>query len=192
MSVVSKKVASAIAFLRENWWNDGAEGESVHLLCREFEHLAQEVKELRSRPKDDPESDATDGAHPAWWRGHDNGARGVALALIKLAELGNRGGVFSSPEVALAAGAIQDLRERLKLAETARDELSDALDRERLQHDETRGYRHQAEFDRDECLQGYNLLEACLVPLRAALDLPTATIPELVTRVQQLRQAAGE
>lgn len=27
--------------------------------------------ELAARPADDPELDATDGAHPAWWRGHD-------------------------------------------------------------------------------------------------------------------------
>lgn len=33
----------------------------------EIDRLRAEVAALR----DDPEFDATDGAHPAWWRGHD-------------------------------------------------------------------------------------------------------------------------
>jgi len=33
--------------------------------------------------KDDPDMDATDGAHPAWWRGHDNGAAGMTKLLSK-------------------------------------------------------------------------------------------------------------
>lgn len=129
-------------------------------------------KEDRMKPgcvEDDPESDATDAAHPAWWRGHDSGARGVALALIKVAVAGRAGGTFAGQEVELAAGAIQDLRERLQLAETARDELSDALDRERLQHDETRGYRHQAELDRDACRESYDEIVRRIVELRTWL-----------------------
>jgi hypothetical protein len=35
---------------------------------------------------DNPEFDATDGAHPAWWRGHDDGAR---KARARIAELLN-------------------------------------------------------------------------------------------------------
>ena len=33
---------------------------------------------------DDPLLDATDGAPPAWWRGHDNGAKGMLAAKAKL------------------------------------------------------------------------------------------------------------
>lgn len=36
-------------------------------LLAEIDRLRAEVVALR----DDPEWDATDGAHPAWWRGHD-------------------------------------------------------------------------------------------------------------------------
>ena len=36
-------------------------------LFAEIDRLRAEVASLR----DDPEFDATDGAHPAWWRGHD-------------------------------------------------------------------------------------------------------------------------
>lgn len=32
--------ASLIAFARKTWWNNGAEGETVHRLCDELEHYA--------------------------------------------------------------------------------------------------------------------------------------------------------
>lgn len=32
----------------------------------------------------DPEHDATDAAHPCWWRGHDNGAKGMAELVERL------------------------------------------------------------------------------------------------------------
>lgn len=32
----------------------------------------------------DPSADATDGAHPAWWRGHDDGAKGMTALVEKL------------------------------------------------------------------------------------------------------------
>lgn len=34
--------------------------------------------------RDEPDLDATDGAHPAWWRGHDNGAKGMLEVKAKL------------------------------------------------------------------------------------------------------------
>jgi len=40
--------------------------------------VAEAAKEALA---DNPDFDATDGAHPAWWRGHDHGARGMAAAL---------------------------------------------------------------------------------------------------------------
>ncbi len=46
-------------------------------------------------------------------------------------------------------GAWQNERRLRVEAEHQRDELSDHLDRQRIEHDETRGYRHQAELDRD-------------------------------------------
>lgn len=42
-------------------------------MCREAEDA--EIAELRAalaKSADDPELDCTDGAHPAWWRGHDH------------------------------------------------------------------------------------------------------------------------
>jgi len=161
--------------------------------------IGRKLRELLAA-QDDPEADGTDAAHTAWWRGHDSGGTGVALALIKVAVAGKTEGTFASSEVELAAGAIQDLRARLHIAETTRDELSDALDRERLQHDETHSYRHQAELDLELCRQGYRALDAnwekhhetCMVPIRAALGRPDATISEIIIRIQHLRRAAGE
>ncbi len=39
MSEHERKIDGAVAFLRENWRDDGAEGESVHLLCDEIASL---------------------------------------------------------------------------------------------------------------------------------------------------------
>lgn len=45
--------------------------------------LVDEVKRLR----DDPELDATDGAHPAWWRGHDHASKQWRAKIDHCAEL---------------------------------------------------------------------------------------------------------
>jgi len=39
--------------------------------------LTARLEELEKVPPDNPEADATDAAHPAWWRGHDHGAHSV-------------------------------------------------------------------------------------------------------------------
>lgn len=59
--------------------------------------------------RDDPEDDATDAAHPAWWRGQEHGAKRTAEALLKIAREGRSGGTFGGP-VEEAAVAIQELR----------------------------------------------------------------------------------
>jgi len=46
------------------------------VLARENAALREEVKRLRIA-YDDPSLDATDGAHPAWWRGNDAGVAGA-------------------------------------------------------------------------------------------------------------------
>lgn len=49
----------------------------------------QAIGHLVDLGADRPECDATDVAHPAWWRGHDNGAKGMAELVERLrAELG--------------------------------------------------------------------------------------------------------
>lgn len=68
-------------------------------------HMCPHCGEVYDRPEDD----ATDAAHPAWWRGHDNGAAGTAKALLRVAlgEIDANG--FSAP-LAPAAKAIEILR----------------------------------------------------------------------------------
>jgi hypothetical protein len=46
------------------------------------ESIFRELIALRSG--DDPRFDATDAAHPAWWRGHDRGAAGMRELVEKL------------------------------------------------------------------------------------------------------------
>jgi hypothetical protein len=42
------RLEGAIALLRKAWRNDGAEGESVHLVCRFAEHLAKAADETQA------------------------------------------------------------------------------------------------------------------------------------------------
>lgn len=41
---------------------------------------------------DDPELDGTDGAHPAWWRGNDDGVKSVVQILQKIIDGKDDGG----------------------------------------------------------------------------------------------------
>lgn len=43
------RLRGAIAFLREAWRNDGAEGESVHLVCDDAEALLTAAEQARDR-----------------------------------------------------------------------------------------------------------------------------------------------
>lgn len=60
----------------------------LHCDLTEAEHHAYECRRLNARIADlerqlestKPVYDATDGAHPCWWRGHDNGSEGMAHA----------------------------------------------------------------------------------------------------------------
>ena len=60
-----------------------------------------------SSAPDDPEFDATDAAHPAWWRGNDRGCEAVCEIITKILDGQDDGsGVFREP--------IQTMRARLR------------------------------------------------------------------------------
>jgi hypothetical protein len=68
------------------------------LRCCQVEHLVL---------PDDIERDGTDNAHPAWWRGHIDGARGTTARLAEVLDGKDTGaGVLGTPE-------IEKLRRRL-------------------------------------------------------------------------------
>jgi hypothetical protein len=60
--------------------------------------------------KDNPAFDGTDGAHPAWWRGQDAGAKGVIKALTQVLDKGHVG-KFGSPELEALATRVAGFRE---------------------------------------------------------------------------------
>lgn len=81
---------------------------------------------------DGPELDATDGAHPAWWRGHDSGCVGTAKQLLKVAR---NGGTFGNPDLEAARKEIARLyaiekRTRAYMADDSPEwlALAEALD----------------------------------------------------------------
>lgn len=83
--------------------------------------LDAEARRAEIEKANDPIWDATDGAHPAWWRGHDNGAEGTAKLLLRVAngELDMRGQVFSGP-IGEVSQAILGLRAQLEESERKR------------------------------------------------------------------------
>jgi len=60
-----------------------------------------------------PELDSTDGAHPAWWRGHVNGAEGVTRVMLKAFTEARHNGKFSDPKMNELRELIWNARERL-------------------------------------------------------------------------------
>lgn len=56
-----------------------------------------------------PEADATDGAHPAWWRGDDHGVRSAVIALQKVLAEGHSG-TFAMPELEALAVRLDAMR----------------------------------------------------------------------------------
>jgi hypothetical protein len=66
--------------------------------------------ELARRPKDDPLFDATDGAHPAWWRGHDDGVRGATERVVDALEKPPSKGVVGYAPLQLVIEDIHRLR----------------------------------------------------------------------------------
>jgi len=49
-------------------------------------HLVAALLRIAIAKRDDPSLDGTDAAHPAWWRGHDNGAKGMEAQVSRLRE----------------------------------------------------------------------------------------------------------
>lgn len=60
---------------------------------------------------DNPDLDATDGAHPAWWRGEEYGARSVVREMLKVLTEPRHNGKFSSSEMNELREKIWALRE---------------------------------------------------------------------------------
>lgn len=118
------------ACVRNDWilWDEREK--ELAGLRQQFYELQQsasdEVIELRAeveRLRDDPECDATDLAHPAWWRGNDAGVHATVEVIRRVLDSGLDGGVSGYKP-------LQEIRERVeRLRESQRDtERLDWLD----------------------------------------------------------------
>lgn len=86
-------------------------------------HLWDDQQAEVERLRDDPECDATDLAHPAWWRGNDAGVHATVEVIRRVLDSGLDGGVSGYKP-------LQEIRERIeRLRESQRDtERLDWLD----------------------------------------------------------------
>jgi hypothetical protein len=78
-----------------------------------------------SQVYDRPEDDATDAAHPAWWRGHDHGSLKVAELLFRVCLEGATVGAHYAAPVAQVVLAIEALRSLTRAHDTALREWQD-------------------------------------------------------------------
>jgi hypothetical protein len=85
-----------------NGWGDPL----VDRLWLEVQKLDEEIEALKAWGEDE-DLDATDFAHPAWWRGHENGAEMVALRIFAIIDGLDKGhGAMRNP-------SLERLRRRL-------------------------------------------------------------------------------
>ena len=91
---------------------------------------------------DYPELDGTDGAHPAWWRGHDNGVESVVQIIDRLLDEPPREHHFGSAKLTAMVKRINAIRQQIdngtyetpeRLDGTA-DKLLDAITDTRPSH----------------------------------------------------------
>jgi uncharacterized protein (DUF433 family) len=92
-------------------WQHGA-GVAATLIARDaLVRLARRCREQR----DDPELDATDGAHPAWWRGNDAGVAGACRVLAAVLDGSDGGsGVVGSEPLEMLRRRLIGQREELE------------------------------------------------------------------------------
>lgn len=91
--------------------------------------------------------DATDAAHPAWWRGCDHGSTSTAHALQAIAETGEHHGTFGGQEIEAAAQKIMTLNKKIADAKMI---LSQPL--------ETKKHFEKALIEASEILEGKIIL----------------------------------
>lgn len=79
--------------------------------------LKKRVAELEAQSN--PELDATDAAHPAWWRGNDAGVKSAALIVLSLLDGQEpKGGTFALPDLNEIRDKIDHMRAELRGAQT--------------------------------------------------------------------------
>lgn len=92
-------------------------------ICDSHEALRAEVERL----EDNPENDATDFAHPSWWRGEKYGSIGVARRLQQTIDGKDDGTGTMQPEIEKPRRDILALRARLEAAENVCEASHDLL-----------------------------------------------------------------
>jgi len=83
----------------------------IAILESENQKLKLEIETLK---KDDPEWDATDAAHPAWWRGCDYGVEKAAEAINNMMDAFESKNAEADPPSNFGSKELNLLRDRLR------------------------------------------------------------------------------
>jgi hypothetical protein len=128
--------------------DDGlVEREDYDTVCRRLDSALSERDTIARQFIDNSDTDGTDAAHPAWWRGEKAGSEGVARALQDVVIRGALGR-FGSAVVEEAAQAIEALRGKCDaLTERAKDR-DDALCRLYALQTEAKEARDEYDYSR--------------------------------------------
>ena len=75
---------------------------------------------------DDPEADGTDDAHPAFWRGQDDGVRGAVMRMMQAIEGKDDGsGIIGDEGLEKARRAILAMRKKIGFLEVTDEKEQD-------------------------------------------------------------------
>jgi|GEM_PF-5343402 len=91
---------------------------TTRLAAAESRLAEVEAENVRLVKVDFPELDATDAAHPAWWRGHDHGAESICREALRILDGGEIHGSCAEPWETVRQ-RIKAMRERLALLDDA-------------------------------------------------------------------------
>lgn len=154
--------------------------DDVMWVCNQFiesRHSLALARRDAAAAKDHPELDATDGAHPAWWRGYDHAFAVVCQKVHEILDGKDAGhGVNNEPW--------HSTRRRLLDAAAAKESLAEA-ERER---DSCESLMDQADS------AAHKLMDVLAVPKVGGMnwaEAATVELPLMVARVAQLKRDAA-
>lgn len=100
-----------------------ADTEVLRTLPAALDDLREENERLKSeneKLKDNPDFDATDAAHPAWWRGNDAGVEAACDQVLAMLSTGRRGS-YGSPKLTAISEKVERLTREIDEARAAKE-----------------------------------------------------------------------
>lgn len=197
MSVEDSERAHCLR-VAEEWLGGGSD---PHKFSRPS--LAQLLRRERAAAvagSDDPERDGTDAAHPAWWRGNDDGVAKACREVNRWLDGESLGGHYGAPELTALRERVLGLTERiewltrteaatqaaLKIMAAHRAKIFAEKERARAF---ARAWKERAKNWRAAATHGIRLTNECFDTDRRRFDAQLDTAHQVALRAMRWRDA---